>query len=87
VGDYVYIKEMALGPFKSKKFRDKWRAPYLVTQRISDRSNQIQIKPGKRVVVNVNRMKKCYSLPTRNKVTRYPPQDSVPAKKEQAKHD
>jgi len=30
--DYIYLKEMAVGPGKSKKFRSRWRGPYLITK-------------------------------------------------------
>ena len=36
VGDYVYLKEMAIGDGKSKKFRNRWRGPYLITRRLSN---------------------------------------------------
>jgi len=58
-GDYIYLKEMTIGVGKSKKFRNKWRGPYLITRRFSDLNYQIQLKPGKFTTVNVNRMKKC----------------------------
>jgi transposase InsO family protein len=77
VGDYVYIKEMAVRPGKSKKFRDRWRGPYLVTQRLSDWNYQIQIKPGKVVIVNVNHMKKCHNPPARKKITKSLARDTV----------
>jgi hypothetical protein len=64
-GDYVYLKEMTVGVGKSKKFRSRWRGPYLVTKRFSDLNYQILVKPGKYMTVNVNRMKKCYKLPGR----------------------
>jgi hypothetical protein len=57
-GEYVYLKEMPVGVGKSKKFRDRWRGPFLITKRLSDWNYQIQIKPGTTVVVNVNRMKR-----------------------------
>jgi hypothetical protein len=62
-GDYAYIKEMTIGVGKSKKFRTRWKGPYLITKRLSDLNYQIQLKPGKCVTVNVNRMKKCYTPP------------------------
>jgi hypothetical protein len=67
VGDYVCLKEMAVGVGKSKKVRNRWRGPYLITKRLSDLNYQIQIKPGKHVTVNVNRLKRCYDPPKRRK--------------------
>jgi hypothetical protein len=64
-GEYVYLKEMSVGVGKIKKFRDRWRGPFLITKRLSDWNYQIQIKPSKTVVVNVNRMKKCHNPPTK----------------------
>jgi hypothetical protein len=61
----VYLKEMSVEVGKRKKFRDRWRGPYLITKRLSDWNYQIQIKPGKTVIVNVNRMKRCNSPPTK----------------------
>jgi hypothetical protein len=63
VGDYVYLKEMAVGVGKSRKFRNRWRGPYLITKRFSDLNYQIQLNPGKHVTVNVNRLKKCHAPP------------------------
>jgi hypothetical protein len=40
-----------------------WKGPYLITKRLSDLNYQIQLKPGRCVTVNVNRMKKCYTPP------------------------
>jgi hypothetical protein len=62
-GDYIYLKEMTAGVGKSKKFRTRWRGPYLITKRFSDLNYQIQIKPRKYSTVNVNRMKKCHKFP------------------------
>jgi hypothetical protein len=59
VGDYVCLKEMAVGAGMSRKFRNHWRGPYLIAKRFSDLNYQIQIKPGKYMTVNVNRLKKC----------------------------
>jgi hypothetical protein len=64
-GEYVYLKEMSVGVGKSKKFRDRWRGPFLITKRLLDWNYQIQLKPGKTVVVNVNRMKRCHNPPTK----------------------
>ena len=66
-GDYIYLKEMAVGPGKSKKFRSRWRGPYLITKQFSDLNYQIQIKPGKLVTVNVTRMKWCHDPPRETK--------------------
>jgi hypothetical protein len=67
VGDYIYLKEMAIGPGKSKKFRGRWRGPFEITKRLSDWNYQIRMKPGKDV--NVNRMKLCRNPPTRKRTT------------------
>lgn len=73
----MYIKEMAIGPGKSNKFCERWRCPYLVTQRLSEWNYQIQIKPEKEVVVNVSRMEKCHNPPTRKRITRNFVRDTV----------
>jgi len=31
--DYMNIKEIAIGVRKSKKFRDRWRGPFLITKK------------------------------------------------------
>jgi len=67
VGDYVYLKEMAVGPGESKKFRTRLRGPYLITKRLSDLNYQIQITPGKFAIVNINRLKRCHDAPKRKK--------------------
>ena len=56
-GDYVYLIEMAVGIGKSKKFRERWRGPFLVTKTLSYWNYQIKLKPGKMVVVNANCIK------------------------------
>jgi len=56
----VYLKEMAVGVGKSKKFRTRWRGPYLITKRLSDLNYQFQIKPCKLAIMNINRLKRCY---------------------------
>jgi hypothetical protein len=66
-GDYLYLKEMAVGAGKSKKFRSRWRGPYLIMKRFSDLNYQIQIKPGKHITVNVNRLKRCHGPPRETK--------------------
>jgi hypothetical protein len=64
----VYLKEMAVGAGKSKMFCTRWRGPYLITKRLSDLNYQIEIKPGKLAIVNINRLKRCYDVPKRKKV-------------------
>jgi hypothetical protein len=64
-GEYVYLKEMSVGVGKTKTFRDRWRGPFLITNRLSDWNYQIQLQPGKRVVVNINCMKRCHNPPTK----------------------
>jgi hypothetical protein len=61
---------MSVGVGKSKKFRDRWRGPFLITKRLSDWNYQIQLKPGKTVVVNVNRMKRCHNPPKKTRSNR-----------------
>ena len=39
----------------------------MITRRLSDLNYQIQIKPGKCVVVNVNRLKRCHNPPKRKR--------------------
>ena len=58
---------MAVGLGKSKKFRSRWRGHYLIAKRFSDLNYQIQIRPGKRVTVNVNRMKRFHDPPRETK--------------------
>jgi hypothetical protein len=66
-GEYVYLKEIIIGVGKSKKFRNRWRVPYLITKRFSDLNYKIQTKPGNCVRVNVNRMKRYYNPPGRKR--------------------
>jgi hypothetical protein len=76
-GDYVCLREMTVGVGKCKKFRIRWKRPYLITKRFSNLNYQIQTKPGKYVTVNVNRMEVCYDPPGRRKTRK----GTVPAKK------
>jgi hypothetical protein len=64
-GDYIYLKEMFVGVVKIKKFRSRWRGPYLITKRFSDLKCQIQIGPGNYVTFNVNRLKRCHNPPVK----------------------
>jgi hypothetical protein len=55
------------------KFRLRWKGPYEVLQRLSDLNYLIRISRNKEVVVNVNKMKRCYrrvapSPPTRGDI-------------------
>ena len=67
-GEYVYLKEMAIGAGKSKKFRDRWRGPYQITKKLSDWNYKIRFKPGKTIVVNVNQVKRCHDPPIRRRL-------------------
>jgi hypothetical protein len=62
-GDYIYLKEMAIEVGKSKKFRDRWRGPFMITK-YSNWNYQIQLKLGK-IVVNVNRVKRRHNPPSK----------------------
>jgi hypothetical protein len=52
---------------KSKKFRERWRGPFLITKRYTDLNYQIRIKPGKLATVNIKRLKKCHNHPRKKK--------------------
>jgi len=41
---------------------------YLISKRLSDLNYQIQITPGKLATVNINKSKRSYDAPKRNKV-------------------
>jgi hypothetical protein len=77
-GDYVYLKEITVG--KNKKFRIRWQGPFRITKRYSDLNYQIQLKPGKLVTVNINRLKKCNNPPRERKARKETV--SIPMKKQ-----
>jgi hypothetical protein len=58
---------MAIAAGKCKKFRERWRGPFLITKRYSDLNYQIRIKPGKLATANINRLKKCHDPPRKKK--------------------
>ena len=59
-GDMVYLKEMMNSRQKCAKFRVRWKGPYEVMQRMSDLNYLVKLSRTKEVVVNVNKMKKCF---------------------------
>jgi hypothetical protein len=45
---------------KCAKFRVRWKGPYEVMQRLSDLNYLVKLSKTKEIVVNVNKMKKCF---------------------------
>jgi hypothetical protein len=59
-GDMVYLKEMMNRKQRCSKFRIRWRGPYEVIRRLSDLNYLVKLSRNKEIVVNVNKMKKCF---------------------------
>jgi len=59
-GDMVYLKEMVNRRKKCAKFRMRWKGPYEVIWRLSDLNYLVKLSRAKEIVVNVNKMKKCF---------------------------
>ena len=60
LGDMVYLKEMVKSRQKCAKFRVRWKGPYEVIRRLSDLNYLVKLSSTKDIVVNVNKMKKCF---------------------------
>ena len=45
---------------RCSKFRIRWRGPYEVIRRLSDLNYLAKFSRNKEIVVNVNKMKKCF---------------------------
>ena len=56
----VYLKEMVNRRKKCAKFRMRWKGPYEVIRRLSDLNYLVRLSRAKEIVVNVNKMKKCF---------------------------
>jgi len=56
----VYLKEMMNSRQKCAKFRVRWKGPYEVIRRLSDLNYLVKLSRTKEIVVNVNKMKKCF---------------------------
>jgi hypothetical protein len=56
----VYLKDMLNRGQKCSKFRIRWRGPYEVFRRLSDLNYLVKLSRTKEIVVNVNKMKKCF---------------------------
>jgi len=56
----VYLKEMVNCRQKCAKFRIRWKGPYEVIRRLSDLNYLVKLSRTKEIVVNLNKMKKCF---------------------------
>jgi hypothetical protein len=45
---------------KCAKFRVRWKGPYEVIRRLSNLNYLVKLSRTKEIVVNVNKMKKCF---------------------------
>jgi hypothetical protein len=59
-GDMVYLREMVRRKRECPKFRIRWKGPYTVIKRLSDLNYLVRVKRGKEIVVNLNKMKRCW---------------------------
>jgi hypothetical protein len=59
-GDTVYLKEMVNSRQKCAKFRIRWKGPYEVIRCLSDLNYLAKLSRTKEIVVNVNKMMKCF---------------------------
>jgi hypothetical protein len=59
-GDMVYLKEMVNSKRRCAKFRTKWKGPYEVIRCLSDLNYLVKLSRTKEIVVNVNKMKRCF---------------------------
>jgi hypothetical protein len=61
-GDLVYLKEM-VNRRRGAKFKTRWKGPYEVIRRLSDLNYLIKLSRAKEIVVNLNKMKRCFRQP------------------------
>jgi transposase InsO family protein len=59
-GDLICLREMTRCKQTCPKFRIRWKGPYEVVRRLSDSNYSIKLSMNKEIVVNVNKMKKCF---------------------------
>ena len=59
-GDMVYLKEMVNNRQKCAKFIIRWKGSYEVIRRLCDLNYLVKLPRTKEIVVNANKMKKCF---------------------------
>jgi hypothetical protein len=59
-GDMVYLRQMTKRRRDCQKFRLKWKVPFEVVRRLSDFNYLVKVARNKEIVVNINKMKRCY---------------------------
>jgi transposase InsO family protein len=59
-GDLVYLRQMAKRKRGCQKFRLRWKGPFEVVRRLSDLNYLVKVTRNKDLVVNINKMKRCY---------------------------
>jgi hypothetical protein len=59
-GDMVYLRQMTKRKRDCQKFRLKWRCPFEVVKRLSGWNYLVKVARNKEIVVNINKMKRCY---------------------------
>jgi hypothetical protein len=88
-GDMVYLREMARRKRDCPKFRLRWKGPFEVVKRLSDLNYLVRVAQNKKVVVNVNKMKRCHQktppLPSILKAFRLQNQKGMVSKKERTR--
>jgi hypothetical protein len=59
-GDMVYLRQMIKRKRDCQKFRLRWKGPFEVVKRLSDWNYLVKVARNKNIVVNINKMKRCY---------------------------
>jgi hypothetical protein len=59
-GDMVYLRQMTKCKRDCQKFRLKWKGPFEVVKRLSDWNYLVKVTRNKEILVNINKMKRCY---------------------------
>jgi hypothetical protein len=59
-GDLIYLRDITRRKRSCPKFRIRWRGPYEVVRRLSDLNYLVRVARNKTILVNVNKMKRCY---------------------------
>jgi len=61
VNDLVYLYTPAMKAGQTKKFQKFWSWPYKITRKISELNYEIVGQDDKKIIVHVDRLKKCHN--------------------------
>jgi hypothetical protein len=59
-GDMDYLRQMTKRKRGCQKFRLRWKGPFEVVKRLSHLNYLVKVTRNKEMVININKMKRCY---------------------------